>query len=46
MSSLDRTTGSDVRLRHLPQDERMLGPALLARSGGTARTLVKAGRCD
>jgi quercetin dioxygenase-like cupin family protein len=33
----------DVLLHHLTQDERMLAPDLLARTGRTARTLVKEG---
>ncbi len=43
MSSLSRTIKADVLLHHLTQDERMLDPDLLARSGRTARTLVKEG---
>jgi len=43
MSSLDRTMDADVLLHHLTQDERMLDPDLLSRSGRTARTLVKEG---
>jgi len=43
MSSLERTVEGDVLLHHLKQDERMLDPELLARSGRTARTLVKEG---
>lgn len=43
LSSLDRTIEADVLRHHVTQDERMLDPDLLARSGGTARTLIKVG---
>lgn len=43
MSSMQRTVEGDVLLHHLTQDEWMLDPDLLARSGRTARTLVKEG---
>ncbi len=43
MSSMQRTVEGDVLLHHLTQDEWMIDPELLARSGRTARTLVKEG---
>ena len=43
MSSMHRTVEGDVLLHHLTQDELMLDRDLLARSGRTARTLVKEG---
>lgn len=43
MSSMQRTVEGEVLLHHLTQDEWMLDPDLLARSGRTARTLVKEG---
>jgi quercetin dioxygenase-like cupin family protein len=43
MSSLHRTLDGDVRLHHLTQDQELIDPALLARHGRSARTLVKKG---
>ncbi len=43
MSSMHRTVEGDVLLHHLTQDEWMIDPVLLARTGRTARTLVKEG---
>lgn len=43
MSSMQRTVEGDVLLHHLTQDECMIDQDLLARSGRTARTLVKEG---
>ncbi|MEO7361397.1 MAG: cupin domain-containing protein, partial [Gemmatimonadaceae bacterium] len=43
MSSMQRTVEGDVLLHHLTQDEQLIDPVLLARSGRTARTLVKEG---
>ena len=43
MSSLHRTIDGDVLVRHLKRDEQMIDPALLARHGRSARTLVKDG---
>ncbi|MEO7363245.1 MAG: cupin domain-containing protein [Gemmatimonadaceae bacterium] len=43
MSSMHRTVEGDVLLHHLTHDEWMIDPELLARSGRTARTLVKEG---
>ena len=43
MSSMQRTVEGDVLLHHLTQEESMLDHELLARSGRTARTLVKEG---
>jgi hypothetical protein len=42
MSSLHRAL-DDVRIHHLHQDQRLIDPALLARHGRSARTLVKEG---
>jgi len=42
MSSLNRSL-DDVRIHHLHQDQRLIDPALLARHGRSARTLVKEG---
>ena len=43
MSSLRRTLEGEVLVHHLKRDERMIDQQLLARSGRTARTLVKEG---
>ncbi len=43
MSSMHRTVEGDVLLHHLTQDEWMIDAELLARSGRSARTLVKEG---
>lgn len=43
MSSMTRILDGEVLVHHLTQDERLLDPALLARHGRTARTLVKEG---
>jgi quercetin dioxygenase-like cupin family protein len=43
MSSFHRTVEGDVLLHHLTQDDWMIDEELLARSGRTARTLVKEG---
>lgn len=43
MSSMNRILDGEVLVHHLTQDERMLDPALLARHGRTARTIVKEG---
>ena len=43
MSSMHRTVEGDVLLHHLTQDEWLIDPELLARTGRTARTLVKEG---
>jgi quercetin dioxygenase-like cupin family protein len=43
MSSLSRTIEGDVLVRHLKRDEQMIDQDLLARSGRSARTLVKDG---
>lgn len=43
MSSMHRTVEGDVLLHHLSQDEWMIDAELLARSGRSARTLVKEG---
>ena len=43
MSSLTRTIEGDVLVRHLKRDEQMIDQDLLARSGRSARTLVKDG---
>ncbi|MEP6835618.1 MAG: cupin domain-containing protein [Gemmatimonas sp.] len=43
MSSMHRTVEGDVLLHHLTQDDWMIDAELLARSGRTARTLVKEG---
>ncbi len=43
MSSMHRQLDGDVLVHHLKQDERMIDPALLARHGRSARTLVKEG---
>lgn len=43
MSSMHRVLEGDVLIRHLPRDAGMIDPALLARHGRTARTLVKDG---
>lgn len=43
MSSMHRTVEGEVLVHHLTQDEWMIDPILLARSGRTARTLVKEG---
>ena len=43
MSSMHRTVEGDVLLHHLSQDEWMIDAELLARSGRSARTLVKDG---
>lgn len=43
MSSMQRTLTGPVLVHHLPQDEWMIDPTLLAKHGRTARTLVKEG---
>ncbi len=43
MSSMHRTVEGDVLVHHLTSDERMIDPALVARHGRSARTLVKDG---
>lgn len=43
MSSMHRTIEGEILVRHLTRDERLIDPALLARNGRTARTLVKEG---
>lgn len=43
MSSMHRTVEGDVLLHHLTQDELLIDAELLARTGRTARTLVKEG---
>lgn len=43
MSSMHRTVEGDVLLHHLTQDDWMIDQELLARTGRTARTLVKEG---
>lgn len=43
MSSLNRTIEGDVLVHHLKRDEQMIDRSLLARSGRSARTLVKDG---
>jgi len=43
MSSMHRTVEGDLLLHHLTHDEWMIDPELLARTGRTARTLVKEG---
>jgi quercetin dioxygenase-like cupin family protein len=43
MSSMHRTLDGDVLIHHLTADARTIDPALLARTGRTARTLVKEG---
>ena len=43
MSSLRRTIEGDVLVHHLKRDEQMIDPSLLARTGRSARTLVKDG---
>lgn len=43
MSSMHRTIEGEVLVRHLTRDERLIDPALLARNGRTARTIVKEG---
>lgn len=43
MSSMHRTVEGNVLLHHLTQDELMIDQQLLARTGRTARTLVKEG---
>lgn len=43
MSSLNRTIEGDVLVRHLKRDEQMIDQTLLARTGRSARTLVKDG---
>lgn len=43
MSSMQRTVEGEVLLHHLTQDQYLLDPELLARTGRTARTLVKEG---
>ena len=43
MSSLNRTIEGDVLVHHLKRDEQMIDPTLLARTGRSARTLVKDG---
>ena len=43
MSTMTRILDGEVLVHHLTQDERMLDPALLARHGRTARTIVKEG---
>jgi quercetin dioxygenase-like cupin family protein len=43
MSSLERKLDGDVLVHHLKYDERTIDAALLARSGRSARTLVKEG---
>lgn len=40
---MQRTIDGEVLVRHLTADERLIDPALLARNGRTARTLVKEG---
>lgn len=43
MSSMHRTVEGEVLVHHLTRDEWMIDPILLARTGRTARTLVKDG---
>jgi quercetin dioxygenase-like cupin family protein len=40
---MNRILDGEVLVHHLTRDERMLDPALLARHGRTARTIVKEG---
>lgn len=43
MSPVHRTLDGDVLVHHLSDDERTIDPALVARHGRSARTLVKEG---
>lgn len=43
MSSMQRRLGGGVLVHHLARDSQMIDEALLARSGRSARTLVKEG---
>jgi quercetin dioxygenase-like cupin family protein len=43
MSSPHRELDGDVRIHHLPQDQRLIDPSLVAQHGRSARTLVKEG---
>ena len=43
MSTRDREREGEVRIHHLARDQRLVDPALLAKHGRSARTLVKEG---